>query len=461
MKDAGLEKGFFRGKRVLVMGLGRFGGGVDAVKFLDGAGAEVTVTDLASAEELNGPLGRLAGLGEIEFHFGGHREEDFREADVIVVNPAVPSGNRYVAIGRESGAVVSSQVELFFEYCPAEIIGITGANGKSTTAALTAALLRAGVGQEGFGYRKVWLSGNIGNEPMLTVLEEIGEEDLVVLELSSFQIEQLGRSGLGPAAGLLTNLSANHLDRYGTFEKYCAAKEGMFEGQIADEKRGCVSIFNIEDKVGRKWFEKYSRDAARECIGFSTDDLGEVFREAFSLPGQANLSNLAGAVAVCRYFGVDDERMLLVLGDFKGLAHRLELVCERGGVRWFNDSKSTTPESAIAGVESFGGPVILIAGGYDKGLDFEELGKVIAKGAKAAILIGDAARKISDSITAVPENKTTIQLAHSLEEAVEVANKMAASGDVVLLSPACASYGQFRNYEERGREFVKLVTRDS
>ncbi|HUW20600.1 MAG TPA: UDP-N-acetylmuramoyl-L-alanine--D-glutamate ligase [Sedimentisphaerales bacterium] len=461
-----MRKEFFSGKKVLVMGLGRFGGGVDAAQFACRAGAKVTVTDLAGAEQLSDSISQLREFPDIEFHLGGHSPGDFERADIVIVNPAVTPDNKFLQIAKQNGKRIASQIGIFFELCPATIIGITGANGKSTTAALTAHLLKK-VRYEirDARYEHVRLSGNIGNEPLLTILDEISPDDLVVLELSSFQIEQLAQIQKAPHVALLTNLTPNHLDRYGTFEAYCAAKENIFNFQQNDWPPPAASVFNAEDKIASEWFDKYSKEQGRVCIKFSADDVSDDIRSQFRLPGRANLSNLAAALAVARHFGIDNESVKTCLLDFKALPHRLELVAEINGVRWYNDSKATTPEGAITALEAFDEPEIIIAGGYDKHIPFDELGAKIAQKAKAAILIGQTTKKIAASInkslraTSDERRATKIKIVNSLAEAVERARQLAAPGDVVLLSPACASYDMFENYDHRGREFVRLVRR--
>jgi len=457
-----MDKQFFAGKNVLVMGLGRFGGGVDVAKFAAGTGAKVIVTDLASAEELKNSIKQLEEFPDIEYHLGSHDPADFKQADIIVVNPAVPPDNQYLQLARQHKRLITSQIGIFFQLCPATIIGITGANGKSTTAALAAHLLKsASDEQRGTRDRNVWLSGNIGNEPLLTIANQIRSDDLVVLELSSFQIEQLAQIQKGPHVALLTNLTPNHLDRYGTFANYCAAKENIFKFQKLDRTPPAVSVFNAEDEIAAKWFEKYRRDAGRICVKFSVDDVSEEIRDNFPLPGRANLSNLAAALCLARHFGIEDEQIKKNLPAFKSLPHRLELVMEINGVKWYNDSKATTPQSAITAIEAFDQPVIIIAGGYDKNIPFDEFGQKIAKKAKAAILLGQTAQKIADAITARPKTNTKIEIVNSLSRAVELAKQLAANGDVVLLSPACASYDMFDNFEQRGKEFCRLVRENS
>jgi len=471
---------FLSGKKVLVMGLGRFGGGVDAAEFAHSAGAKVIVTDLASTQKLSDSIKKLEKFPDIEFRLGLHDPRDFENADVVIANPAVPPDNEFLKLAHRHNKLVTSQINIFFQLCPAPIIGITGANGKSTTAALTSHLLKAASQKvtshepRVTSHEKVWLSGNIGDQPLLMVLDQIKPNDLVVLELSSFQLEQLAQIQKAPKVSLVTNLMPNHLDRYGTFANYCAAKENIFKFQKPDESSPAVSIFNAEDNISVEWFEKYKNDAGRTCIKFSTDDVNKKIRAAFSLPGQANLSNLAAAIAVARHFGVDDDRIVGCLPEFVALPHRLEFIGQIRGVHWYNDSKATTPESAIVALEAFEQPKIIIAGGYDKNLPFEQFGEKIAKNAKAAVLIGQTARKIADAISNANLNKRTthyarlsraksrerttrIEIVNSLAEAVQLADRLAVSGDVVLLSPACASYDMFENFQHRGQEFSRLV----
>jgi UDP-N-acetylmuramoylalanine--D-glutamate ligase len=446
-----MDSSFFSGKTVLVMGLGRFGGGVDVAKFAYNTGGKVTITDLATEQQLSESIEKLKEFPNIEYHLGSHDPADFKQADVIIVNPAVLPNNKFLKLAQEHNKFITSQINIFFELCPATIIGITGTNGKSTTAALTAHLLKSA------NDNNVWLSGNIGNEPLLTIADQIRPDDLVVLELSSFQIEQLAQIRKAPHIALLTNLTPNHLDRYGTFANYCAAKENIFKFQKLDRNPPAVSVFNAEDEIAAEWFEKYKRDSGRICVKFSVDDVSEEIRGHFPLPGRANLSNLAAALCIARHFGVEDHKIIKSLPTFNALPHRLEFVAEINGVKWYNDSKATTPQSAITAIEAFDQPVIIIAGGYDKHIPFDEFGQKITEKTKAAILLGQTAPKIADAIAAQPKTKTKIETVNSLAKAVELAKQLATNGDVVLLSPACASYDMFGNYEQRGNEFCMLV----
>jgi UDP-N-acetylmuramoylalanine--D-glutamate ligase len=461
-----MDKNYFRDKKVLVMGLGRFGGGVDVVRFLHKAGAKITVTDSAPAEKLADSLKQLQDLSGIEYHLGLHQKSDFEQADIVVANPAVTPKNEFIETARSKNKIVTYQINIFFELCPATIIGITGSSGKSTTIALTAHLLRDSRRQttEDRGRRKrygnVFLTGNIGNEPFLCLLDKIKAEDLVVMEISSFQLEELALIQKAPKVALLTNMTLNHLDRHGTFENYCRAKENIFKFQRLGKSDPAYSIFSAEDEVGKDWFEKYKNDAGRICKKFSIDDTTDEMKRQYRLLGRANLLNLSAAVSIVRCFGLNDEEIIRALPSFRALPHRLEFVAEIDGVSWYNDSIATTPARTLAALEAFGQPKILIAGGYDKKIPFDELGVEIAKKVKAAILIGTTAPKIADAIESATEDtekKVIIKQARSLAEAVDLARKIAEAGDVVLLSPACASFDMFENFQQRGRELARLV----
>jgi len=450
---------FFAGKKVLVMGIGTFGGGLDAAKFASNAGAKVTITDLAPPDQLTESIDQLKSYPDIEYHLGSHIPADFENNDIIIVNPAVEPDNQFLKIAAQHNKTITSQINIFFQLSNAAIIGITGANGKSTTAALTAHILIASSKNNNTQYENVWLSGNIGHKPLLAVLDQISNRDLVVLELSSFQLENLAEIKKAPKISVLTNLTPNHLDRHGTFENYCAAKGGVFTFQDLNADFPAVSIFNADDQISCEWFEKYKSDTGRICLKFSADDITDEIKEKFTLPGRINLSNLAAAITVAKHFGITEQQIKNSLPEFKALPHRLEFVAETDGVKWYNDSIATTPQSTIAALQAFDEPKILIAGGYDKGISLDELAKEIAKQTKAAILIGQTAEKIAEAIKS--QSNTKIEIAGSLEDAVGLAGQNAVTGDIVLLSPACASYDMFKNFQQRGQEFITLINQIS
>jgi len=451
-----MDRNYFKDKRVVIMGLGRFGGGLDSAMFMSKAGASVLVTDLSKKADLEEPI-RALKVYDIEYRLGEHCEDDFRDADVLIVNPAVPPDNKFIKITRKAGGLVTSQMELFFQMCPARIVGITGANGKSTTTSLTAHLLKSACGQQGSGYENVWLGGNIGYQPLLDIVDQIRPDDLVVLEISNFQLEQLAQIQAAPDIALITNLTANHLDRHGTFEAYCRVKEGIFKYQKSRAGTPAASIFNAEDAITRAWYQKYLNDAARKCLAFSADDVPEEYKRAFRLPGRANLSNLAAALAVVSCFDIEPDRIAGAIETFEGLPHRCRFVAETNGIRWYDDSKATTPVSTMAALNGIEEPKILIAGGYDKQISFGELGDCIGKRAKAVVLIGQTAPKIAKAVKSAGSSGCVVRYADSMEQAVAVSAEIAASGDVVLMSPACASYDMFKNYTQRAEAFADAV----
>jgi UDP-N-acetylmuramoylalanine--D-glutamate ligase len=421
----------------------------------------VIVTDAAPAERLADSIRELEGIADIEFHLGGHVEADFQNADLIVVNPAVPDTSPFLEVARQHHRTVTTTMNLFLQGCPALLVGITGANGKSTTTALAAHLLQAAAGGPNVRYKKVWLSGNIGHVPLLGLLDQIHPKDVVVLELSSFQTERFSQIQMAPKVALLTNLTPNHLDRHGTFEAYCAAKENCFRYQPLDPEDPALSLFFAEDPVGQRWLQQFKDQPGRLCRTFSPDDVSASLRRAFKLPGRANLCNLAAALAIVRHLGVTDPQIEQALPSFKSLPHRLELVGEVKGVRYYNDSIATTPESAIVALTAFEEPKVIIAGGSDKGVSYDAFARVVADRAKAAILVGATADKIGQAIRPYllhrAQGTPRIVFARTFQEAVALASQEASQGDVVLLSPACASFDMFDNFQQRGQEFARLV----
>ena len=438
---------FLKGKSVLVMGLGVFGGGVDSAKFAARLAKKVIVTDKTDEKKLAESIKELQQFKNIEFHIGGHNIEDFTEADVIIVNPAVDETNPYIDAAKSKNKLITSQMEIFFQLCPAKIVAITGSNGKSTTTALTAHLLKNV--KDG----NVWLSGNIGNCSLLETLDKIKSNDTVVLEISSFQLEQLARIKKSPCVGCITNIAPNHLDRHKTMENYCNAKENVFRFQ----ESGDVVVLNAYDEKCLEWHKKYSK-TVRKCYLFDREKLDSSLTAAFKLPGKANRENLAAAVTIAHHFGLKDEDLVDAVVSFVSLPHRLQLVGTVNGVKYYNDSIATTPESTVVGVEAFSEPKILIAGGYDKGLDFDKMAQAISDKLKALILIGQTADKIEQSVKKTGK-VPPIYRANSLADAVKKAAEISAAGDVVLLSPACASYDMFVNFVQRGNMFAELVGR--
>ncbi len=463
------------GKRVTLLGLGLFGGGVGAARWLARRGARITVTDLRPEKELAESIEALRDV-PATFHLGGHREEDFTGADLVIVSPAIPLGSPFLRAAADAGVPLETEINLAFKLCPAPVVGITGSNGKSTTTALAGALFRA-------AGERVWVGGNLGGSP-LDWIDQVRPDDRVVLELSSFQLDNLGAIGRSPRVAVVTNLTPNHLDRHGTMAAYAEAKRQVFVHQRRD---GHV-VLNGDDPAlgasfragaaGTVWeFAASARPARGARIAGETVAIVEGGKEkvridaaARRIIGQFNLANVAAAATaawILRRGGVDAWRKAVegAVAKFAPLEHRLEPVAAKRGVRWINDSKSTDPEALLEALGALEGTLVLIAGGYDKKTPFDALARRIVERAPASgarvrrlVLIGDTAPAIARAVEAAGGGIPVETAAH-LEAAVAAAAAAAEPGDAVLLSPACASFGLFRNYAERGRLFKEAVAR--
>lgn len=467
----------FRDQRVTVMGLGAFGGGVGAVQFLAREGARVTVTDLKPASELEESLAQLAGVPEITLHLGGHRDEDFLQCDLLVASPAVPAESRYLQLARDAGVPVTCEMNLFWERNRGKTVCITGSNGKSTTAALTHALLSATAAPDDAGSAAAgvcWLGGNIGKS-LLPAVEEIGPDDWVVLELSSFQLEALAPLRPNPHVAIATNFSPNHLDRHGSLEAYRAAKQNLLRWQTPDR----LAILNQNDadvslwptSARTYWFGR--DDEGRQGVfgtGFDAYKRRALYRNGareqvlpvgnwLKLPGEHNFQNALAATCAALVIGKTVPAIAAGMNRFAGLPHRLELVAETAGRRFYNDSKATTPEAALEALSAFRTPIVLLAGGYDKQIDLEGLARgIVRPGVKGVSLMGETAGALAALIAAAdPAGSVPVREHDRFEAAFAWAAAQAAPGDVVLLSPGCASYDWFRNYEERGEKFTQLA----
>jgi len=442
-----------KNKRVLVMGLGLFGGGVGAVRFLVREGADVTVTDLRSEEELDTSVRALDGL-PVAFKLGGHDEDDFQSSDLIVANPAVPRSSQFLKTAESAGVPITSEICLFVERCPAPVIGVTGSSGKTTTTSLLGEMLKR-------MDRRTVVGGNIGRS-LLEDLDTLADDTPVLLELSSFQLDRLGDMLWSPHVGVVTNFAPNHLDIHGSLEAYREAKKQILKHQ----SEGDWAVVNGEDAEVVDW------GGAGRRVKFTTEGVGEVFvrdgeiRHAIGrseqvvcgvsdlkLPGRHNLANALAATGAAIASGVSEEDVAAVLQSFEGVPHRLERVAEVNGVVYINDSIATSPDRTLVALKAFDRPIILIAGGYDKGIAFDDLGLAIGVRVAHLILLGQT----GDAIATAVNGETVIHRAGDLEGAVTRATTLARAGDVVLLSPASASYDQFRNFEERGEQFRKLV----
>ena len=425
-------------KRITIAGLGHFGGQIAAARWLVEQGARVLVTDRSPAEKLTDSIRQLDGL-PIEFRLGEHREEDFTSADLIVTSPAIPPTNPFLQKATAAGVPITTEIRLFIERCPATILGVTGTKGKSTTTALLGEMLRTRY--------QTWVGGNIGKS-LLFDLPQISHTDMVVLELSSYMLEHLRPMHWSPHVAIVTMLSVDHLEWHGSLEAYIDAKKNIVRFQRPDD----LAILNGEDEPSRA----FAREARSRIItyGGSRKPLTLNF-----LVGRHNQLNAQAALAAAEAVGVLFEAAQAAVIDFRGLPHRQELVHESNGIRWFNDSIATIPEAAVAALESFPPRrVIQIVGGYDKHLPMNALCNALGQRAKAVLCIGQTGPMIGDMIAKDPQEiSVPVYQCGDLATAVKMARTIVVSGDVVLLSTGCASYGQFENFEQRGEVFTKLA----
>lgn len=440
-------------ERVLVYGLGLSGRA--AARFLTGKGVAVTGVDSRPAGQLD--LGDLAGrIGvRAEADLSG-LPELLESLDAVVVSPGVPLDRPLLAAAAKRGLPILAEVELAFPFLNGPVVAITGSNGKSTTTALAGAMLRAG------GY-EVEVCGNIGR-PICEVVE--GNPGRVfVVELSSFQIE--GIVTFRPKAAALLNLAEDHLDRYAGMEAYGAAKKRLFRDMGPED----VAVLNGDDPLvaeipGGARRRRFSRlgpvaDGCHAEPGGKVVESGAGRAETplfdaadVPLAGVQNLENAMAAALLARAFGVEPDALRRALAGFEGLPHRLQRVGEKGGVTWYDDSKGTNPAATMKSIEGFPeGRVHLILGGRNKGADLASLAPVVAAKAKRLYLIGEAAREFESALGGV----APFEQAETLERAVRSAAERAAPGDVVVLSPACASFDQFRNFVDRGERFQGYV----
>ena len=446
-------------RRATVMGLGLFGGGVGVTRFLAAAGYDVTVTDLRDEKTLAPSVEALAGL-PVTFRLGRHEMSDFTDAQLVVVNPAVPPGNEFVAAAVAHGIPIDTEIGMFVRACRGRIAGVTGSAGKSTTTALLAQCLEA-------SGRRVWLGGNIGVS-LLDELARIGAGDLVVLELSSFQLHWLRREELRPSVGVLTNIAPNHLDWHGTIEAYAQDKTGIGPAAggvlvaCADDTRVVEIARSAPCRV--VWTSRGPDVPAGDAVFWRGDDLVArrdgadetvLSRGDVKLLGEHAGWNVASAAAAAFVLGASAASVREGVRGFPGLPHRLKPIGTRNGVLCVDDSKSTTPEATVSALAAFERPVLLLAGGYDKGLDPAPMVTAAAAKAKAVFCYGATGARLCEAMKAAGAPR--VALCETLAESVEAALRLAGEGDVLLLSPGHASWDQFKNYEYRAAEFARAV----
>lgn len=442
-----------KGKRVLVVGLGR--SGLASALFLKAHGARVTVSDAKSEDQLREHIPALLDAG-IAVETGRHGERTFQGQDLIVVSPGVPVDAEPIAQARNLGQSVIGEIELASQFLSGPIVAITGSNGKTTTTTLVGEILAdAGI--------KTLVGGNIGT-PAISLAERATAETAIVLEVSSFQLETI--STFRPKVAVILNITPDHLDRHRTFAAYVDAKARIFENQTVED----FSVLNADDPTcvelaGRTRGQVFWFSRKREVDAGAFSRRGQIFFRKngtdleimpiseIPLKGAHNLENVLAGVCAGTLMQCPPEKIRRAVGSFKAVEHRLEYVARVRGVDYYNDSKATNVDATIKALESFPANIHLILGGKDKGSDYTVLNDLLRKRVKSVYTIGAAAQKIKSHV----KGATNIVEAATLESAISRAAVAAQPGDIVLLAPACASFDQFQNYEHRGRVFKDLV----
>ncbi len=440
------------GKRVLVVGLGK--SGVASALFLKAHGARVTVSDTKTGDELHSEIPVLLDHG-ITVETGGHGERTFRGQDLIVVSPGIPLDAPALVQARALGGSVIGEIELAAQFLRGPIVAITGSNGKTTTTTLTGEIMTAG----GF---PALVGGNIGT-PAIALAERATPESVIVLEVSSFQLETI--HSFRPKVAVILNVTPDHLDRHRTFEAYVDAKARILENQQSTD----LAVLNADDptcvamaartKAQVFWFSR-RKEVPQGAWALDGNILfrdGTQQREIMlvseiPLKGAHNLENVLAAVCAGALMACAPEKIRQAVREFKAVEHRLEYVATIRGVDYYNDSKATNVDATIKAMESFPANIHLILGGKDKGSDYTLLNDLLRQRGKRVYTIGAAAAKIESQIKGVE-----VVHADTLESALRKANAVAEPGDVVLLAPACASFDQFKNYEQRGQVFKEIV----
>lgn len=424
-------------------------------------GISVTVCDKKAPEAFQETYDRLSALG-VAFVTGEDYLGSLTDFDVVFRTPGMYFNNPALTAARAAGVTVTSEMEVFFELCPCKIYAVTGSDGKSTSTTLIAEILAA-------SGRTVHKGGNIGRA-LLPIIESIREEDAAVVELSSFQLISMRRS---PDTALITNITPNHLDVHGTMEEYTQAKTNLLAHQNAFS-RAVLNLDNdgtraLSPRVRGKlcWFTRrdipdrgaFLREDGMLCYIENGTVTPVVHKDDIRIPGIHNVENFLGVIAAL-WGDADISAMVQVAKEFGGVEHRIEFVRELGGVKWYNDSIATSPTRVLAGLNSFDQKLIVLAGGYDKKIPFEPMAETVCSRVKLLILMGVTADKIEKAVTAAKNydpRSLRILRAGSMEEAVEIAHREASSGDIVTLSPACASFDLYPNFEVRGQHYKRLV----
>lgn len=444
-----MKKTYWPHKKITVVGLGC--SGLAASLLLKKLGAEVWVTDFSRTDEAVKNAKRLKKNFIKNVEIGRHSPEFIKDKDLIIISPGVPRQAKPIAWAKKYNIPIISEIELASRFCPAPIIAVTGSNGKSTVTTLIGTIFKkAGI--------KTFICGNIG-KPFSGQVGKINHDSVVVLEVSSFQLEDTNR--FKPKAGIILNLSPNHLDRYKKFDEYIQAKWRIFKNQDKSD----FAILNYDDAKLKKLNHSlkgkilfFGKEQKANAAYLKNDFIyikGKRFCsiEEIKIKGKHNLENAMACILTSKVFGIRDTIIKKVLRAFKGLEHRIEYVRTVRGVDFINDSKATSVGATMAAINTFSQPVVLIAGGRDKGGDFRPLKQLVPNRIKALVLVGEAKEKINRVVKgAVPIIQTS-----SFLQAVKKAYQVADPGEVVLLSPMCTSFDMFNDFEHRGQIFKKIV----
>ena len=438
----------YENKKVVIMGLGLHGGGIGSARFFSELGSNVVVTDLKTEEELNSSIEKLKDCKNIEYVLGGHREEDFKNSDLIIKNPGVRDTSTFLKLAIENNIEIDTDIGIFFSICENEIIGITGTKGKSTTTKLITELLETKYNVVAGGNYRV---------SVLDIQKELKKDDVIILELSSWQLEGLEKHKLSPHISVLTNLFEDHLNTYdNSMQNYANAKNIIFRFQ----KENDFSIINSDNENTFKYFNFDNLKSNK--IYFSKKNIENNLLKNFKLFGNHNLENLAAAISVAKIMNIEDKNIEKVLENFKAPEGRQELVREINGIKFINDTTATSPSGAIQALNSVKGKIILMAGGVDKNLDYKEFGELIIekfnkKELKNLVLFKNSFTTATDKILNIIDKKVEYEFADSMEDAISKAYKNAANGDSILLSPGGASFGMFQHEFDRGEQFNNIV----
>lgn len=443
-------------KKIAIIGLGV--SNIPLIKYLAKMNCNITLFEKRNWDDLGEEVHNLINDYKLKAYLGDNHLENLVGFDIIFRSPICLPTNKYLVSEKKRGAYITTEIEEVIRYSKAPVIGITGSKGKTTTSTITNHILT------NLGYH-TYLGGNIG-VPLFDKLDEIKQDDIVILELSSFQLMNMR---ISPEIAIITNISPDHLDVHANYQEYIQAKKSIFINQNEHD----VVILNYDDEIVKKFSEEakghvkyFAKEYIENCYYLEDNyikynNMPVININNLFIKGKHNYLNICAALnAIENYINVDNKKLEDIIAKFTGVSHRLEFVREINGVKWYNDSASTTPDKAIAGIQAFSEPVVLIAGGYDKNIPYTPMVKPILKHVSKLILFGNTKNKIYDAVMEeVKKENSNLQVyvLDTLEEVIDIAKKVSVSGEIVLFSPASASFDMFKNAYQRGDIFKKIV----